>query len=262
MIGWWALVTLSAAALPWTGATLTQGSAAVQLSLAPAADTVAVTLFWPEYDKITIEGTLPFEEGCRASIFDAIRARVDGACRSVDGRLPDRHPLYDYTSSTRVRCVFGEGSSPAWCRLSYTGWFEVSSYPLAPDVTEAARTKLLALIAEAPDAVEQPAGEARWFSEITWDGLELVPTGQGPLEGPTASAHALYLDAAGRPILHCVGDRVVDRIVWDAQGRARTRETFGPSALDSVRWLHIDRGTPAVLAVGSREHIYLLKPLR
>jgi hypothetical protein len=254
----------------WQGSTRSQGGAELRLTVVPVGDDLHATLLWPAYERVTIDATIPVVEGCDASMFDAVRSRVDGACRSASARVDSAHPIYEYSSRDHLRCVVGDAHAPMWCRLPFTGWFQLLREAAPTDVVEAARAALMARTQAPAAPVVVPdgwEGEVRWYRAVAWDALELVPKGEGALEGPDGEgSHALYLDGSGRAVLHRVrdegGDRIADRIEWDGDGRARVRESFDRRGAREVRLLHVDRGQPAVLAWGTAEHVYLLKSLR
>lgn len=102
----------------FAGETLTKGDSPVQLCLQLSEQTAEVTLWWRTYDRIGFEEVLPLRG------------------RSIQARVQDKHPVYDYTDSSTLRCTWEEKT--ARCRLPYTDWFELQP---APEGCVAARQK-------------------------------------------------------------------------------------------------------------------------
>lgn len=126
----WLLVFSSALAAPvtaWVGSTRSKGDSPIQLCLRPSADGVLAELWWAAFDRVSFEANLPVREGCEGDRLAGGRARLEGRCRSVQERVSDRHPVYDYVERSELRCVLGD--EQAWCRLPYTDWFALRPAP-------------------------------------------------------------------------------------------------------------------------------------
>lgn len=125
---WWLILSASAhPALSLAGTTRSQGDSPLQLCLAPSAESVDAALWWAAFDRISFETVLPLQDGCASKEFAPISDRITGSCRSISARVADKHPVYDYIDHPTLRCALGDDT--AWCKLPYTGWFELRVVP-------------------------------------------------------------------------------------------------------------------------------------
>ncbi len=122
------IVVASASEPPWLGEATTRGNSPVQLRLRAGPDEALVELWWHAFQTTTIEQVLPIV-GCEHPSLAQGVARIEGRCRGIRAEVASRHPVYDYTEQDLLRCAVGDAA--AWCRLPFTGWFEVSA-PVAP----------------------------------------------------------------------------------------------------------------------------------
>lgn len=110
----------------WVGTSVSGGGEPLRITVSEAQDEGRlVEVFWPSFEKTTLEAVTPTTTACDLEELAPGRARMDSVDRCFSARLPDRHPTYDYEDKTRVRCVFGtRDNEPAVaCKLQYSGWF-------------------------------------------------------------------------------------------------------------------------------------------
>lgn len=112
----------------WVGTSVSGGGEPLRITVTEGSDQRRlIEVFWPSFDKTTLEELAPTTTTCDHADLAPGRERLDTVDRCLMARLPDRHPTYDYVDKTKVRCVFGtKDNEPAVaCKLQYCGWFDL-----------------------------------------------------------------------------------------------------------------------------------------
>jgi len=263
----------------WIGETVTGGASPIRLTLTPWDDgRMLAEIYWHDYEKASAEQAIQPEPGCDPPEFADVKKRVDGACSHVIAQLRDVHPTYDYVSTTKLRCVFGDVTSPGFCKLNYTGWFEVGmNADDSGDPAELAKALLLELAA---GAVEPPPVPVAWEGKIQWThglnhtfhGLEPHCVGE-PLDLQNLPAeieyfHGCFFDADG-VLRYRTGNPVggtpyvADHLIYDAEGRPLARINYAQDkGLSYVDMVYRHRGEPAFLGRGGPNGlVYRIEPV-
>lgn len=114
----------AALAQPLRGEAVSFGHSEVRTQVEAVPAGLLVQVYWPAFDRHTLEAVIAFATSCAGEDLVGGRARVSVPVRCVDAWVDEPHPVYDYTERTHVRCVLGEGQ--AACKLGYTPWFSLA----------------------------------------------------------------------------------------------------------------------------------------